>query len=72
MVKIVIALCMFVNGELLEHRIQESMSTCLKHKREASRHIKPEDQQLMCGEVKANIGKNVDGSLYIQNIIKSK
>jgi len=48
------------------------MSTCLKHKREALRHINPEDQQLMCGEVEANVGKNIDGSLYIENIIQSK
>jgi hypothetical protein len=70
--KLVIALCLFVNGELLEHRIQNSMSDCLKHKREAQRHINQEDQQLMCGEVKANVAKNIDGSLYIENIIHSK
>jgi hypothetical protein len=28
----VVALCMFVAGELQEHRIQESMSDCLKGK----------------------------------------
>ena len=72
MIKMVIALCLFVNNELIEHRIQNSMSDCLKHKREALRHINQEDQQLMCGEVKANIGKNIDGSLYIENIIHSK
>ena len=72
MIKLVFALCLFVNGELLEHRIQNSMSDCLKHKREAQRHINQEDQQLMCGEVEANIGKNIDGSLYIENIIQPK
>ena len=72
MIKMVIALCLFVNNELIEHRIQNSMSDCLKHKREASRHINQEDQQLTCGEVKASIGKNIDGSLYIENIIHSK
>jgi hypothetical protein len=35
MVQLVIALCLFLNGELVEHRIQESMGTCLKMKREA-------------------------------------
>jgi len=72
MIKLVFALCLFVNGELLEHRIQNSMSDCLKHKREAQRHINQEDQQLMCGEVEANVGKNIDGSLYIKNIIQAK
>ena len=72
MIKMVIALCLFVNNELIEHRIQNSMSDCLKHKREASRHINQEDQQLICGEVEANVGKNIDGSLYIKNIIQAK
>ena len=34
MTKLVIALCLFLNGQLVEHRIQESMGTCLKMKRE--------------------------------------
>ena len=33
----VVALCMFVAGELQEHRIQEKMSDCLKGKRIAER-----------------------------------
>ena len=33
MVKMVIALCLFINGELKEHRVQQTMSDCLKHKR---------------------------------------
>ena len=37
MVEIVVALLMIVNGEIKEHRIQESMSTCLKGKRIANR-----------------------------------
>ena len=37
MVEIVVALLMIVNGEIKEHRIQESMSHCLKGKRIANR-----------------------------------
>ena len=37
MTEVVIALLMIVNGEIKEHRIQESMSTCLKGKRIAMR-----------------------------------
>jgi hypothetical protein len=37
MTEIVIALLMIVNGEIKEHRIQESMSDCLKGKRIAMR-----------------------------------
>jgi len=37
MTEIVIALLMIVNNEIKEHRIQPSMSECLKGKRVASR-----------------------------------
>ena len=37
MIESVIALLMFVNGEIKEHRIQSSMGTCLRGKREAER-----------------------------------
>ena len=40
MVEIVVALLMIVNGEIKEHRIQESMSQCLKGKRIAMRESK--------------------------------
>ena len=37
MAEMVIALLMIVNGEIKEHRIQKSMSDCLKGKRIAMR-----------------------------------
>ena len=37
MTEIVFALLMFWNGEIKEHRIQESMAQCLRGKREAER-----------------------------------
>ena len=37
MIESVIALLMFVNGEIKEHRIQESMAACLRGKRQAER-----------------------------------
>ena len=37
MVEIVVALLMIVNNEISEHRIQPSMSACLKGKRIANR-----------------------------------
>ena len=40
MVAEIIALLMIIDHEIKEHRIQDNMSTCLKHKREASRTIK--------------------------------
>jgi len=69
MTKMVIALCLFLNGELIEHRVQESMSECLKGKRIATRNMDMTDKQLMCGQVKAIMEKNVDGSESIKKII---
>ncbi len=40
MIEMVVALLMIVNGEIKEHRIQESMSKCLKGKRIAMRSSK--------------------------------
>ena len=72
MIKLVFALCLFINGELVEHRIQDSLSTCLKMKREATRNINMDNKQFMCGEVEAELEKNIDGSITIKKIIKSK
>jgi hypothetical protein len=70
--KLVFALCLFINGELVEHRIQESLSTCLKMKREATRNMDMMNKQFMCGEVEAEIETNIDGSESIKKIIKPK
>ena len=72
MIKLVFALCLFINGELIEHRIQDSLSTCLKMKREATRNMEMNNKKFMCGEVEAEIVKNIDGSESIQKIIKAK
>ena len=39
MIEAVVGLLMFINGEIKEARIQESMATCLKHKRQAEREF---------------------------------
>ena len=69
MTKFVIALCLFLDGQLVEHRIQDSMSTCLKMKREATRNMDMTNKQLMCGEVEAYLSKNIDGSYSIDKIV---
>jgi hypothetical protein len=63
---------LFINGELVEHRIQDNLSTCLKMKREATRNINMDNKQFMCGEVKAELEKNIDGSISINKIIEPK
>jgi len=70
--KLVIALCLFINGELVEHRIQDSISTCLKMKREATRNMDMDNKQFMCGKVEAELEENIDGSKSIKKIISSK
>ena len=70
--KLVFALCLFINGDLVEHRVQDNLSTCLKMKREATRNMDMNNKQFMCGEVKAEIEKNIDGSISIKKIIKEK
>jgi len=64
----VVALCMFVAGELKEHRIQDKMSDCLKGKRLAEREISS-NVEYKCGKVKAELESNIDGSQTIKKII---
>ena len=65
----VIALCLFIGGEMVEHRIQPDVSTCLKMKREASRNMEMNNKRFMCSEVEAELEKNIDGSITINKII---
>ena len=67
----VVALCMFIAGELKEHRIQHSMSECLKGKRLAERDINI-NVQYMCGKVKAELEENIDGSKSIKKIVSKE
>ena len=53
MTEIVIALLMIVNGEIKEHRIQESMSSCLKGKRIAMRTNNSRSVEYQCIKSKA-------------------
>ena len=53
---ICVALCMFLEGQLVEHTYQGSMADCLKAKRQAERSIQPERVQFKCGKnVKAEV-----------------
>ena len=64
----VIALLMIVNGEIKEHRIQESMSNCLKGKRIAMRDSK-KHIEYQCIKSMVELEKNIDGSLSIKKLI---
>ena len=63
-----VALLMFVGAEIKEHRIQPSMSECLKGKRMASRNIS-ENVEFKCIKSKAELQTNIDGSKSIKSLI---
>ena len=52
MIETVVALLMLVNGEIKEHRIQDSMGKCLRGKRTAER-VYNENVKYQCLKVKA-------------------
>ena len=68
MIETVVALLMIVNNEIKEHRIQDSMSECLKGKRIASRNL-DDNVSYQCIKSKAELEKNIDGSLSIKKLI---
>ena len=68
MIQTVVVLLMFVGAEIKEHRIQPSMSECLKGKRHASRNIS-DNVEFKCIKSKAELKTNIDGSLSIKSLI---
>jgi hypothetical protein len=68
MIETVVALLMFVGAEIKEHRIQPSMSECLKGKRHASRNIS-ENVEFKCIKSKAELETNIDGSVSIKSLL---
>ena len=64
----VVALLMFVNFEIKEHRIQDNMATCLRGKREAERTYS-ETVSYKCWRGKAEIELNIDGTKSIKKIV---
>ena len=68
MIESVIALLMFVNGEIKEHRIQESMAACLRGKRHAERQFS-ESVTYKCWKGSAELEDNIDGSKSIKKLI---
>jgi len=69
MTELIVALLMIINGEIKEHRIQESMSQCLKGKRIAMRTNKNNNINYTCIKSMAELESNIDGSLSIKKLI---
>ena len=68
MIAEIVALLMFVGPDIKEHRIQPSMSVCLKGKREATR-IPKKNIDYKCIKSKAELETNIDGSQSIKALI---
>ena len=68
MIETVVALLMFVNNEIKEHRIQENMASCLRGKRTAERQFSA-GTKYQCIRTKAELEENIDGSRSIKKII---
>mgnify|MGYP001194851005 FL=1 len=68
MIETVVALLMFVHGEIKEHRIQDNMALCLRGKRTAERQYSA-GTKYQCIKSKAELESNIDGSKSIKKII---
>ena len=68
MTEVVIALLMIINNEIVEARIQDNLSSCLKGKRIAMRET-AERVQYKCIKSKAELETNIDGSITIKKLI---
>ena len=68
MIAEIVALLMFIGPEIKEHRILDSMSMCLKHKREATRVPTP-NITYKCIKSKSELEENIDGSKSIKALI---
>jgi len=68
MIAEIVALLMFIGPDIKEHRIQDNMATCLRHKRVAERQFK-ENIQYKCIRSKANLEENIDGTKTIKSLI---
>jgi hypothetical protein len=53
MTEVIVALLMFLNGNMIEFTYKESMSKCLKSKRVALREINPDSVVFTCKKVTA-------------------
>ena len=68
MIETVVALLMIINGEIKEHRIQDSMAVSLRGKRTAERSYSS-GTKYQCLKLKAELESNIDGSRSIKKII---
>jgi hypothetical protein len=69
MIQTVMVLLFFMNDKLVEHRIQDSLSDCLKHKRLITRNMSMTNKNIQCVETEAEVQINIDGSKSIKKML---
>jgi len=69
MIQTVVVLLFFMNDSLVEHRIQDSLSDCLKHKRLITRNMSMTNKNIQCVETEAEVQINIDGSKSIKKML---
>ena len=72
MIETAIILLFFINDKLVEHRIQDSISECLKHKRLLTRNMSMTNKSVQCIATEAEIEINIDGSKTVKKLIMKK
>ena len=72
MIETVVVLMFFINDKLMENRIQDSLSECLKHKRLLTRNMSMQNKNIQCIETEAEIEINIDGTKTIKKLIMKK
>ena len=53
MIEMVVALLMYLNGDIVEHTYKDKMSECLKSKRIAEREVNPQSVRFSCKKIEA-------------------
>ena len=69
MIETVVVLLFFMNDKLVEYRLQDSLSDCLKHKRLITRNMSMTNKNIQCIETDAEIDINIDGTITIKKLI---
>ena len=69
MIETAVVLLFFMNDKLVEYRLQDSLSDCLKHKRLITRNMSMANKDIQCIETDVEIDINVDGSKTIKKLI---
>ena len=72
MIETVVALLMFLKGDIVEHTYKEKMSDCLKSKRIAEREVRPDRVQFTCKKVKAETEIYMGAKKIVKIITLSK